>query len=200
MTVRLSRLFKAFMSTLAKLADAAYFAAQKHRSQTRKGNGNPYINHPLEVLNLLTNIGKVEDFNVLIAAALHDTIEDTGTTKEEIIERFGSEVCGMVLELSDDKSLPKERRKELQIQHAPHLSHGAKLVKLTDKISNIRDVTENPPPDWDMQRRCEYIEWGEKVVAGLRGTNLNLENHFDELVLKARKTMDLSEPLSVAGG
>ena len=183
--------------TPAKLAEAAYFAAQKHRGQTRKGNGDPYINHPLEVVNLLVNIGNVDDFNVLTAAILHDTIEDTRTTKEEITECFGAEVCGMVLELSDDKSLPKERRKELQIEHAPHLSHGAKLVKLADKISNIRDVMENPPADWDLRRRREYIEWGEKVVAGLRGTNLNLENHFDKLVLKAKS---LSEPPAVAGG
>jgi len=187
------------MYYLAKFTEAAYFAAQKHRGQTRKGNGDPYINHPLEVVNLLTNIGNVEDFNVLIAAVLHDTIEDTGTTPEEITARFGGEVCGMVLELSDDKSLPKEKRKDLQIEHAPHLSHGAKLVKLADKISNIRDVAENPPPDWNMQRRRDYIEWGEKVVAGLRGTNLNLENHFDELVATARRMLDLSEPRAAGG-
>ncbi len=177
------------MSDLAMFTNAAYFAAQKHRGQTRKGNGDPYINHPLEILNLLANIGNVEDFNVLTAAILHDTIEDTETTKEEITERFGAEVCGMVLELSDDKSLPKERRKELQIEHAPQLSRGAKLVKLADKISNIRDVMENPPADWDIQRRREYIEWGEKVVAGLRGVNEPLEAAFDGMVERAVRSL-----------
>jgi len=174
------------MSDLAQFTKSAHFAARMHSGQTRKGDEEaPYINHPLEVVNLLTNIGMVEDFNILIAAALHDTIEDTETTKEEIIELFGDEVCKMVLELTDDKSLPKAERKQKQIEHAPNLSHGAKLVKLADKISNIRDVVENPPVGWSNERRREYVEWGEKVVAGLRGANKNLEKHFDELVTRA---------------
>lgn len=172
---------------LTTLIGAINFAAQKHRAQKRKGaDGEPYINHPLEVLNLLANVGKVEDFDVLIAAVLHDTIEDTKTTKEEITELFGAPVCKMVLELTDDKSLPKATRKQLQIEHAPHLSEGAKQIKLCDKSSNIRDVTENPPHDWSDARKTEYIEWGEKVVAGLRGANENLENYFDDLLAKAK--------------
>ncbi len=134
------------MSDLPKLLQAVSFAAKKHIAQKRKGNdAAPYINHPLEVANLLANVGKVEDYDVLIAAVLHDTIEDTETTKEEITELFGSNVCGMVLEVTDDKSLPKSERKQKQIEHAPHLSHGAKLIKLGDKISNIHDIIENPP-------------------------------------------------------
>jgi GTP diphosphokinase / guanosine-3',5'-bis(diphosphate) 3'-diphosphatase len=174
------------MNNLTTLTQAISFAAKKHTDQKRKGADNqPYINHPLEVLNLLTTIGKVEDFNILIAAVLHDTIEDTKTTKEEIAELFGSEVCKMVLELTDDKSLPKAKRKQLQIEHAPHISIGAKQIKLCDKISNIGDVLENPPGGWSNERRREYVAWGERVVAGLRGVNASLEKHFDELVNQA---------------
>jgi len=175
------------MNNLPELTQAISFAAKKHTNQKRKGaDAQPYINHPLEVLNLLTNVGRVEDFNILIAAVLHDTIEDTDTTKEEITQLFGTEVCQMVLDLTDDKSLPKERRKQLQIEHAPHISTGAKQIKLCDKISNITDVLENPPDDWTEERRSEYVNWGEQVVAGLRGANAKLEKHFDELATKAK--------------
>jgi GTP diphosphokinase / guanosine-3',5'-bis(diphosphate) 3'-diphosphatase len=176
------------MNNLAKFIEAASFAARKHVGQRRKGNdAAPYINHPLEVANLLANIGKVEDFDVLIAAVLHDTVEDTETTAEEIAEKFGGTVCGYVLEVTDDKSLPKAERKQKQIEHAPHLSHGAKLVKLADKISNIRDVLESPPDGWDKERRIEYVNWGKKVVEGLRGANEFLEKYFDEITEKATK-------------
>lgn len=175
------------MNNLTTLVEAINFAAQKHKTQKRKGaDAQPYINHPLEVLNLLTGVGKVEDFDVLISAVLHDTIEDTATTEEEIAELFGAPVCRMVLELTDDKSLPKARRKQLQIEHAPHISMGAKQIKLCDKISNIRDVLENLPDGWSDRRRGEYVEWGEKVVAGLRGANKSLEKHFDDLISEAR--------------
>ncbi len=134
------------MNNLTALIQAINFAAKKHRSQKRKGaEAEPYINHPLEVLNLLTSVGKVADFDVLIAAVLHDTIEDTKTTEEEIENLFGANVRKMVSELTDDKSLPKAERKQMQIEHAPHVSLGAKQIKLCDKISNIRDVLENPP-------------------------------------------------------
>jgi GTP diphosphokinase / guanosine-3',5'-bis(diphosphate) 3'-diphosphatase len=176
------------MNNLKLLTRAISFSAKKHRNQKRKGSDQePYINHPLEVMNLLVNVGNVEDENILIAALLHDTIEDTDTSGEDITNLFGAEVCGMVLEVTDDKSLPKAERKIKQIEHAPHLSNGAKQVKLADKISNIRDVTENPPHDWSDKRRIEYVEWGEKVVAGLRGANADLENYFDEIVKIAKQ-------------
>lgn len=175
---------------LPKLLQAISFAAQKHTKQKRKGaDAQPYINHPLEVLNLLASVGKVEDYDVLIAAVLHDTIEDTETTAQEITELFGAAVCRMVLEVTDDKSLPKAERKQLQIEHAPHLSVGAKYIKLADKISNIRDVLENPPDGWSKVRRGEYVGWGENVVAGLRGANGNLENCFDRLIETARQNL-----------
>jgi len=176
---------------LPKLLQAISFAAKKHSAQKRKGaNEQPYINHPLEVMNLLTSVGKIEDFDILIAAALHDTVEDTETKKEEIVELFGREVAEMVMELTDDKSLPKPERKQLQIEHAPHISDGAKQIKLCDKISNIRDVSENPPDGWSDERRLEYINWGEKVINGLRGVNQNLENYFDGLSARARRELE----------
>jgi guanosine-3',5'-bis(diphosphate) 3'-pyrophosphohydrolase len=179
------------MNSLSKLIEAASFAARKHSFQKRKGDdGAPYINHPLEVANLLANVGEVKNYNVLIAAILHDTIEDTKTTEEELTELFGKRVCKYVLEVTDDKSLPKAERKQLQVEHAPHLSQGAKLVKLGDKISNITDVMNNPPAGWSVERRLEYIDWGERVINGLRGANKNLEKHFDELIEKARKKIE----------
>lgn len=175
------------MNNLAKLLQAASFSARKHRYQKRKGDDDePYINHPLEVANLLANVGKVADYDILIAAVLHDTVEDTETTAEELTELFGAKVSGYVLEVTDDKSLPKPERKQKQVEHAPHLSTGAKQIKLADKISNITDVTDNPPAGWSQERKIEYVNWGERVVAGLRGVNADLEDYFDETVRRAR--------------
>lgn len=171
------------MSNLTKLLQAASFSAKKHRYQKRKGNdAEPYINHPLEVANLLASIGNVTDYEILMAAILHDTVEDTETTAEELTELFGENVCSMVLEVTDDKSLPKHERKQLQIEHAPHLSSGAKHIKLCDKISNVTDVLNNPPDGWSEERKNEYIAWAGKVVDGLRGVNKDLEDYFDRLV------------------
>ena len=179
------------MNNLNKLLEAASFAAKRHTHQKRKGSdGEPYINHPLEVANLLANVGKVDDLDILIAAILHDTVEDTGVTKEELEMRFGQQVADYVSEVTDDKSLPKEERKRLQVEHAPHLSHGAKQIKLADKISNITDVTNNPPHDWPQERKVAYVDWGENVVAGLRGANADLEKRFDETVQKAREKFE----------
>jgi guanosine-3',5'-bis(diphosphate) 3'-pyrophosphohydrolase len=178
------------MNDLNKLLEAASFAAQRHTGQHRKGDSKePYINHPLEVANLIANAGGVDDIDVLIAAVLHDTVEDVGVKKDEIAERFGDRVAGIVMEVTDDKSLPKAERKRHQVEHAPHLSREAKVVKLADKISNIRDITNSPPSDWDTQRRREYVEWGEAVVAGLRGSNEGLERTFDQAAECARREL-----------
>jgi guanosine-3',5'-bis(diphosphate) 3'-pyrophosphohydrolase len=175
------------VNDLRKLVEAASFAAQRHTGHQRKGSDKqPYINHPLEVANLLANVGGITDVDLLIAGLLHDTVEDVGVKKEEIVEKFGDRVAGIVLEVTDDKSLPKQERKRLQVEHAPHLSPEAKQLKLADKISNIIDVTNNPPHDWNIQRRREYVEWGEAVVAGLRGANSGLERCFDETVDRAK--------------
>jgi guanosine-3',5'-bis(diphosphate) 3'-pyrophosphohydrolase len=177
------------MSELSKLLHAISFSAKKHRFQRRKGSdGEPYINHPLAVANLIATIGKVTDHEILMAAVLHDTIEDTETTAEELTELFGENVCSMVLEVTDDKSLPKHERKLKQIEHAPSLSFGAKHVKLCDKISNVSDVLQNPPEDWSAERRTEYISWASKVVDGVRGVNQDLEDYFDILVSKSGRS------------
>jgi GTP diphosphokinase / guanosine-3',5'-bis(diphosphate) 3'-diphosphatase len=178
------------MNTINKLVEAASFAAQRHTGHHRKGDTKePYINHPLEVANLIANVGGVDDIDVLIAAILHDTVEDVGVKREEIVDRFGERVAGIVMEVTDDKSLPKPERKRLQVEHAPHLSREAKLVKLGDKISNITDIANNPPSGWDTQRRHDYIDWGESVVAGLRGVNKPLEDLFNKTTDTARRAL-----------
>ena len=178
------------MIIIKQLLQAARFAAEKHAGQFRKGaKAEPYINHPLEVANLIASVGNVDDIDILMAGILHDTVEDCGVKPEELSELFGDRVTGFVLEVTDDKSLPKARRKELQVENAAHKSKGAATIKLADKISNIRDVIENPATDWDMARRREYVMWGIAVVDGLRGANAELEAHFDALVARAKNEL-----------
>lgn len=135
---------------------------------------------------MLARVGGVTDLVVLQAAVLHDTLEDTETTQEELVERFGEPVARVVAEVTDDKELPKEERKRLQIEHAPELSPAARLVKLGDKICNVSDVMTAPPKKWSAERRAEYVEWARRVVDGCRGTNAALERHFDALAAEAR--------------
>lgn len=178
------------MTDIALLLEAATFAAQRHAGQLRKGaERTPYINHPLEVARLLASVGNISDIDVLRGALLHDTVEDTGTKPEELEERFGPTVRRLVEEVTDDKSLPKARRKELQVEHTPHISVGAKQIKLGDKISNVVDVTDHPPSDWPIERRREYLDWTEAVVAGCRGANPALERHYDEVLSAGRRTL-----------
>ncbi len=166
------------MNTVIK---AMAFAADKHRNQRRKDvDASPYINHPIGLANVLANEAGVEDERVLVAAVLHDTIEDTETNEQELIRLFGKEVADIVLEVSDDKALPKAERKRLQVEHAPTLSRRAKLVKLADKICNLRDVASSPPTDWALERKQEYFDWAQAVVDGLRGVHPGLEHVFDE--------------------
>ena len=167
---------------------AVAFAAEKHRNQRRKdAEASPYINHPIALANVLANEGNVEESTVLCAAVLHDTIEDTETTADEIRELFGDQVTSIVLEVTDDKSLDKDIRKKLQIEHAPHLSREAKLVKLADKICNLRDILVAPPAGWSAERKREYFDWAEQVVAGLRGINHRLEAVFYGLYARKRE-------------
>jgi guanosine-3',5'-bis(diphosphate) 3'-pyrophosphohydrolase len=164
------------------LLRAATFAAEKHKTQKRKNTAQtPYINHPLEAASLLATEAGVTDVVVLASAILHDTIEDTPTTREELEELFGAEVAGVVAEVTDDKSLLKAERKRRQIEHAPSLSIRAKLVKLADKICNVRDVADDPPAGWPLERRQEYFDWAKAVVDGLRGVSPVLEAKFDEV-------------------
>jgi guanosine-3',5'-bis(diphosphate) 3'-pyrophosphohydrolase len=175
------------MNDAEKLMRAASYAAQKHRSHRRKGaDADPYINHPIQVAALLAEVGGITDADILSAALLHDVVEDTDTPPEEIEELFGSRIRGFVMELTDDKNLPKAERKRKQVEHAPHLSDEAKQIKIADKYSNISDIVENPPHNWTRERRAEYIRWGEEVFNGLRGVNQNLERAFEELIAKAK--------------
>lgn len=138
---------------------------------------------------MISSVGDVHDVDILAAAILHDTVEDVGVTKEELIEHFGEAVCNYVLEVTDDKSLEKAERKLKQIEHAPHLSAGARIIKLADKISNVSDVVLDPGENWTLERRREYVDWAEKVVAGLRGVNAPFESRFEALVAEARKSL-----------
>ena len=169
-------------SDIALIMAAASFAADRHRSQRRKdAEASPYINHPLALANLLAGEAGVTDPTVIVAALLHDTVEDTETTPDEIATRFGAEVAAIVAEVTDDKSLDKAERKRLQVVKAAAKSDRAKLVKLADKICNLRDIAATPPADWSTERRVEYFRWARDVVAGLRGVNPALEQRFDEV-------------------
>lgn len=167
---------------IKKLLKATAFAANKHRDQRRKdADASPYINHPIALCDILVNEGDIANTDVICAAMLHDTIEDTDTTEAELIAVFGNKIASIVMEVTDDKSLPKLERKRLQVEHAHSISHDAKLVKLADKIANLRDILNSPPQDWDEARKKEYFQWASDVVRGLRGTSAKLERVFDEL-------------------
>ena len=169
-------------SEIGLVLKAVQFAAEKHRNQRRKdADASPYINHPIALADVLHREGGVDDAVVLCAALLHDTIEDTATSPQELAEAFGADIAGVVLEVTDDKSLPKAERKRLQIEHAPAASPRAKLVKLADKICNLRDIAASPPADWPESRKAGYRDWAKRVVDGLRGANPALERIFDGL-------------------
>ncbi len=169
------------------LLSAIHFAALKHSRQRRKGaDASPYINHPITVAELLTRVAGVNDLLTLQAAILHDTLEDTETTAAELDRSFGTGVRRLVEELTDDKALPGPQRKQLQVEHAPHLSFAAKLIKLADKTANVTDINEIDPVGWPLERKRAYLQWAGKVVAGVRGINPALEELFDKIVAEKR--------------
>jgi len=168
------------LSDTTLILRAAAFAARKHRDQRRKdAEASPYINHPLELARVLSEVGGVTDTATLCAALLHDTIEDTDTTRDELQREFGAEIAALVAEVTDDKALPKAERKRLQVEHAATISNKAKRVKLADKISNLADVDQSPPADWTLERRREYFDWARAVIDRLRGVDAKLEAAFD---------------------
>ena len=175
---------------LSLLFRALSFAADRHRHDTRKGeDGSPYINHPIDVAARLVDAG-VDDPLVLSAAILHDTVEDTSVTPEEIEVAFGPRIHDLVAAVTDDKTLPKEERKRLQVVHAPGLDSDAKVIKVADKTSNARDVGFTPPAGWSGQRRREYLAWSERVVDGCRGVNAQLEAEYDRVLAEARARVE----------
>ena len=175
------------------LSHAWDFAARRHIDQRRKGaRGEPYLNHLAEVANLLAEATEGRDLTLVIAGVLHDTVEDTETTTEEIGALFGDEVAGLVAEVTDDKSLAKATRKRLQVDSTPHKSARARMLKLADKTSNLRAITESPPADWSRARLAEYLDWAVAVVTGCRGVNSRLERRFDEAHAAAKASLSVA--------
>ncbi len=167
--------------TVVDVTRALDFAARKHRDQRRKGaTKEPYINHPAEVARLVAEATQGKDPACVMAALLHATLEDTDTTREELVREFGDDVAALVIEVTDDKSLPKQERKRLQVENAPQKSSRAKLIKIADKTSNLRAITASPPVEWDLRRKREYFLWAARVVEGCRGVNPLVEAAFDE--------------------
>jgi guanosine-3',5'-bis(diphosphate) 3'-pyrophosphohydrolase len=173
------------------LIEAIRFSSFRHRAQRRKDTvGSAYIHHPIQVMELIWSVGEIRDRDILIAALLHDTIEDTvkptsmeeANLKQEIADLFGKEVLAMVLEVTDDKKDLHKVRKQKQIDHAPALSYGAKIIKLADKTANLQDIIDNPPMFWSKARKSEYFDWSVEVAVGLRGVNQKLEERFDQVV------------------
>lgn len=157
---------------------AAHFAARAHAAQVRKGAAaEPYVNHVLEVAAILAEHGAPPE--AVIAGLLHDTVEDTEVTPEDLVREFGAEVAAIVAEATDDKALPKETRKAHQVRDAAKKSAAARQVKLADKISNLRAIVASPPAGWDHARRLEYVGWAGRVAAGLKGVNPALEALFE---------------------
>jgi guanosine-3',5'-bis(diphosphate) 3'-pyrophosphohydrolase len=166
---------------IQSILSAALFAAEKHASQKRKGKApEPYINHLIEVAQLVSMAVPEPDTNLVMAALLDDTIEDTGITVVELTERFGQDVADLVVEMTDDKSLPKAERKRLQIEHAPKMSARAQTIKLADKISNLRGILTSPPIDWKYERKRQYFDWGKSVVDALSAPNPILKAEFEK--------------------
>ncbi|XP_065828444.1 guanosine-3',5'-bis(diphosphate) 3'-pyrophosphohydrolase MESH1-like [Oscarella lobularis] len=176
---------------MEQLIAAINFAAIKHADQRRSDpSQTPYINHPIGVMHILCNEANVCDLDVLKAAVLHDTVEDTETTIGEIEENFGDHVRSIVAEVTDDKSLPKAERKRLQVVNAPKKSREAKLVKLADKLYNLRDLDRVTPVGWSEARVTQYYEWAGQVVSGLKGTNEILEKKISEILAKKGITFE----------
>ncbi|XP_028298077.1 guanosine-3',5'-bis(diphosphate) 3'-pyrophosphohydrolase MESH1 [Gouania willdenowi] len=164
------------------LLETVHFAAEKHRNQRRKDpEATPYINHPIGVARILSHEAGITNIEVLQAALLHDTVEDTNTSPAELQHHFGAVVAGIVAEVTDDKSLTKAERKQAQVEHAASSSFNAKLVKLADKLYNLRDLNHCTPVGWSSERVQQYFLWASEVVGGLRGTSAVLEEKLDQL-------------------
>ncbi|SHG79335.1 HD domain-containing protein [Bradyrhizobium erythrophlei] len=182
------------MKELVSVLRAADAAARWHVQQRRKGSAQePYINHLIEVASLVAQATEGSDPSIIAAALLHDAIEDQGVSADTIASEFGQRVADIVMEVTDDKSLPKAERKRKQVERAPHKSREAKLIKLADKISNVLAVATSPAPDWSVERRQEYVEWAKEVVAGLRGVSPWLEGQFDEAAERAEAAVKLAK-------
>lgn len=175
---------------MINLTKAYDYAARMHSGQTRKGDkGEPYINHVTDVAHRVSQSSHGTDSVLIIAAILHDVVEDTDCTEADIVAEFGAEVASVVMEVTDDKSLPKAERKRLQVEKVPHKSDRAKRLKLADKASNLTSIATSPPADWDTARKSTYVVWAEAVIAGCKGVDPALEQAFDAAVKLARNSI-----------
>lgn len=176
------------MNDIVRLARAYHFAALKHVHQRRKGElAEPYMNHLIEVAELVAGATDGADLDLVIAAVLHDVVEDQGVALAELAAVFGQRVADFVDEVTDDKTLPKAERKRLQVVHAASATVGAKTIKLADKTSNLRALASSPPTGWDATRRTEYVAWAGKVIDQCRGVNAELERLFDDAAEAAER-------------
>jgi (p)ppGpp synthase/HD superfamily hydrolase len=177
------------MNDLTRVMQAADMAARWHIHQRRKGQAaEPYVNHLIEVAGLVTAATEGREPDAVIAALLHDSVEDQDVAIELIASQYGQKVAGIVMEVTDDKSLPKAERKRLQVETAGQKSREARLIKLADKTSNVRAIANSPPPDWSVERRLDYVRWAREVVAQVRGTSPWLEQQFNEAANQAEQS------------
>ena len=178
------------MNDTVLITHALRFAAERHSSQRRKGQAKePYVNHLAEVSELVADATEGKDANLIAAALLHDTIEDTETSSDELVATFNNDIAQLVADVTDDKSLPKQDRKHLQVVNSRAQNMRVKLLKLADKTSNLRSLANSPPENWNTERKQAYIDWAIKVAAGLKGVNPWLEERFDEALRRAQKTL-----------
>ena len=169
------------MSGIIGMARALDFAARRHASQRRKGlSAEPYVNHLTEVALLLAEASGGTDPELVMAGLLHDTIEDTETTREELVEVFGEDVAGLVAEVTDDTTLPREERKRIQVRTAPSKSARARMIKIADKIANLHSIAISPPVGWSVRRKREYVAWAREVVTACGPTSPMLEALFEK--------------------
>ncbi len=178
------------MNETVLLAKAYNFAAQCHETQCRKGErAEPYINHLTEVAELVAQATDGQDIALIAAAVLHDTIEDTKTSYDDLVREFGNDIAGLVQEATDDTALPKQTRKQMQIDHAPDKTDRAKILKLADKISNIRSIAYGPP-DWPLSRKKEYLSWSDQVAMGLKGANVWIDTLYEDTSKLVQKELE----------
>ncbi|MCP9629912.1 HD domain-containing protein [Rhodopseudomonas palustris] len=178
------------MNDLVLVSRAADFAARCHAGQRRKGSAKePYLNHLAEVAEMLAFATDGSDAALVVAGWLHDTIEDTDTSRDDLVDRFDEDVASLVVECTDDMSLPRAQRKRYQVEHTPHLTPRARMIKLADKISNLRSVTFSPPDEWERERLVDYLDWAVDVAAGCRGVSARLDHLFDETAARARAVL-----------
>ena len=166
-------------SDISRITRALEFACRKHVHQRRKGeHGEPYVNHLAEVAHLVAEATGGNDANLVIAALLHDCVEDQNVTRDEIAAVFGDDVACIVMEVTDDKQIPKHLRKLAQVEHAARISARARVLKIADKTANLRSI-QHSPPAWPASRKRRYFAWAQAVVAGARGINPAIDAAFD---------------------